>query len=527
MAGVPAGPPEGPAPTPRVCDGPWRRDGLSCAGRNPIRTWRRVAPDRPCQGLFRRIPRGLHRGARFTVRPAGRGARDVSPSSLRAESHFGGSPSGGSPDRDPCDRGRCGAPRHRNAHRDRRGKSARDVASPHRTLRAARRRRPSTDEDVASHRIVPAELHRAVERTGRRVRGPARPDPDGAEQSISSYRAPRHPALFRVGWNAIRPPIRNPLGGERTLRGPAALPGGSVPSLHRGRRVRFVRRTSEGYVGSREAGGLRHPRCGSIPQSDGNRPMPRARDVDWWKSRLPCVEIVMGLRPPSRARSSGSRILGRCRGTERAEDASPYLPVCANLVLVIVHRRPRLERGFRLRVKRSGGWAGIETELRETGLDLADHARVQRMDVLRILAIQQGHVVDVEDPDQLLDRFRMVVDSDVDPAVIEAAIAATVADDEESRRLLTSFVTARPLPGAQGREEPDRKIPLRHFECMAHPFHDVRAREEVSLACVIPADEVAGPWKALLPGVRGGPTSCVHDAGLPLRGFLVGLHETL
>src|SRR5439155_714376 len=45
--------------------------------------------------------------------------------------------------------------------------------------------------------------------------------------------------------------------------------------------------------------------------------------------------------------------------------------------------------------------------------------------------------------------------------------------------------------------------------------------------CVIPADEMAGPWEAFLPGVGGRPAARIHDAGLPLRGFLIGLHDTL
>jgi len=106
-------------------------------------------------------------------------------------------------------------------------------------------------------------------------------------------------------------------------------------------------------------------------------------------------------------------------------------------------------------------------------------------------------------------------------------LAAARADDEESRGLLPSLVASRTLPGAEGREESDRKISLRPFERLAHLLHDVFAREEVSLACVVPADEMAGPRKALLPGVRGRPAARVHDSGLPLCAFLIGLHETL
>src|SRR5438132_3203711 len=231
--------------------------------------------------------------------------------------------------------------------------------------------------------------------------------------------------------------------------------------------------------------------------------------------------------PPSPTRSVRSRALRRHAGAKRPEDAAPYLSVLSDLVLVIVQRSPRLECGFRLRIKLAGGSAAIEAEGREPGLDLAHHVRVQREDVFRILAVQQGHIVDIEYPDQLLDRFGMIVDPDVDPAVIETAVATTLADHQECRGLLPSLVAARTLSGAEGPEKSDRKISLRPFERFAHLLHDVFAREEVSLAGVIPADEMAGPWEAFPPGVRGRPAARVHDAGLPLRGFLVGLHETL
>src|SRR5256885_4049782 len=293
MAGLPAGPPEGAAPTTCVRDGPWGRDGLTRARGNPDWTGRRVAPRGRRQGLFRWIPRGPDRGAHFAVRNASRGTRHVDSSSLRAAGHFGDRPSGGPPDRNPCDRGRRSAPRHGDTLRNRSRKSTRVVASPNRALRATRRRRAPADERGGSRRIVPTELHRTVERTRGRVREPARPGSEGEEQSVSSYRATRHPTLFRVGWNAIRAAVRNPLGGERILRRPAALSGGGVPSLHGGRGVRFLRGTREGDVGGREAGGLRHPRWRPIPQSNGNRPMPGARDMDGRTSRLPCVEIVI------------------------------------------------------------------------------------------------------------------------------------------------------------------------------------------------------------------------------------------
>src|SRR5439155_399875 len=154
------------------------------------------------------------------------------------------------------------------------------------------------------------------------------------------------------------------------------------------------------------------------------------------------------------ARSVRSRALRSTGGGERLENAAPYPSVRSDLVLVVVQRSPRLECGLRLRIKLAGGSAAIEAEAREPGLDLAHHVRVQREEVFRILAVQQGHVVDIEDPHHLLDRFRMIVDSDVDPAVIEPAVATTLADHQECRGLLPSLVAARTPARAKGTTAP-------------------------------------------------------------------------
>src|SRR5207244_945782 len=106
----------------------------------------------------------------------------------------------------------------------------------------------------------------------------------------------------------------------------------------------------------------------------------------------------------------------------------------------------------------------VEPEGRETRLDLPHDVRLQDDDVSRIFAGQQGQVVHVENADELLDRGRMIVDANVDPAVVEAPITPGLADDEEGRALLASFVASGALSRPEPREEPHRGVALRHLE---------------------------------------------------------------
>jgi len=47
----------------------------------------------------------------------------------------------------------------------------------------------------------------------------------------------------------------------------------------------------------------------------------------------------------------------------------------------------------------------------------------------------------------------VIIDSNVDPSVVETAVAASFADDEECRALLAALVAARSLAGAHCGEE--------------------------------------------------------------------------
>src|SRR5438093_1400942 len=177
----------------------------------------------------------------------------------------------------------------------------------------------------------------------------------------------------------------------------------------------------------------------------------------------------------------------------------------------------------------SGAYASFGEDRKGTfeAGELSDHVRVQREDVGRILPIQQRDVVYVEHPDDLFDRRRVVVHTDVDPSIIESPVSAAVAHDQERGRLLPTFVAPGPLARGESREQPDRKVALRPLECPAHLLDHVGAGEQISLAGVMLADDMARPVEAFLPGVGGGPTASVDEAHLAPGGLFVGFHEAL
>src|SRR2546430_11352233 len=135
--------------------------------------------------------------------------------------------------------------------------------------------------------------------------------------------------------------------------------------------------------------------------------------------------------PSHRNLESGSAGRARDLSRQRAVQAPPHLAVLAELVLVVVHLGPRLERGLRLRIELAGGRAAVETEARQAGLNLPHNDRFEESDIVGIFAGQQGQIVHVENADQLLDRGRMVIDPDVDPTVVEARISTAVPDDQD------------------------------------------------------------------------------------------------
>src|SRR5436309_710394 len=242
------------------------------------------------------------------------------------------------------------------------------------------------------------------------------------------------------------------------------------------------------------------------------------------KTGLPKKQPTRGLVPASFLVSAAR---SRDLGLQGAMQAAPHFPVLAQLVFVIVHLGPRLERGLRLRVELARRRAVVQPEGREVRLDLPDDVRLEDDDILRVFAGEQGEIVHVENANELLDRGGMVIDADVNPPVVEACVTTPVPDDEDRCTLLAPLVAPGALACAQRREEAHWQVALRHLEGTGQRLQDFLSREDVPLSREVSADDMSGPREAFFPGVRRGATARVDDADLALRRVLVSGHEPL
>ena len=95
----------------------------------------------------------------------------------------------------------------------------------------------------------------------------------------------------------------------------------------------------------------------------------------------------------------------------------------------------------------------------------------------------------------------MVVDANVNPSIVETAVAAAFADNEERGGLLPTFVAPGALACTECGKESDRKVALGYLERTRDRFDDGLAGEDVALAREILAHEMAGPGETFLPRV--------------------------
>src|SRR5262249_6938579 len=102
----------------------------------------------------------------------------------------------------------------------------------------------------------------------------------------------------------------------------------------------------------------------------------------------------------------------------------------------------------------------------------------------------------------------------IDGAVVEAAVAAAVADHEQRRRLLAALVAARLVAGLQRRQDAPGEWAFRLLERRRHRGDDLLAGQEVALAGVVLARPGAGPRHALRAGEVRRVAGGVHDADL-------------
>src|SRR3989304_5030224 len=216
------------------------------------------------------------------------------------------------------------------------------------------------------------------------------------------------------------PPGRRPSsaggGGPGGPAGPAGRrPPSSATGPRSASRTGSARSASSlrGSVAGRSPGGARDrgilPRAGDLILSG------RDRGTDPHRGG---AQIEPDARPsPGRPSSS----LPTCLGPEDPVAAGPEAIVFPDLVLEVVHPGPVLERLPRAGVPLPRRRALVEPEGLERLLHLLDRLRGERDGVRRILAVEEGRIVHVEDPHELLDGGRMVVHAEVDPAGVEAA----------------------------------------------------------------------------------------------------------
>src|SRR5438309_251026 len=215
-----------------------------------------------------------------------------------------------------------------------------------------------------------------------------------------------------------------------------------------------------------------------------------------------------------------------------------------HVVVLPVH-----EVGERLEEPRGGRpLRGIEPPLRlvhrlaqQDRLELSHHVGRERQEVLGA-ALEEVQPVQRVQPLQLADGVGVVVDADVDVAIVAAQVARVGADHEHRRRLHPPLVPAAGLAGGEGGHQPvagrarGPQVRVRHVLHRLVGHHDVRLRGEAAAHDHLPLsrrDEVAprrerapaGPVEARVPRPARGVAVRVHHADLPLRATRVAAHH--
>ena len=119
----------------------------------------------------------------------------------------------------------------------------------------------------------------------------------------------------------------------------------------------------------------------------------------------------------------------------------------------------------------------------------------------------------------------MVVDPQVDPAVVATAVAACRTDDEEGRRLAPTGIAAGLIARREGRQQPVRQGSLRSLEGRQCVVDHSRPDEDVALDRHVLRRPTPGPGQAGRPRVGGRAAVGVHDAELTLGRGLVHFGE--
>jgi hypothetical protein len=126
---------------------------------------------------------------------------------------------------------------------------------------------------------------------------------------------------------------------------------------------------------------------------------------------------------------------------------------------------------------------------------------------------------------QFLHGVGMVVHAQVDVAVVEAAVAAVFAGDEDRGGLLAARIAARRFACLQRCHEFEREFAWRLLERFRHRLHDGFAREDVALRGEVLACNAARPAQAALPCEARAAPLRVHNPHLSLLALWVALRQ--
>ena len=110
----------------------------------------------------------------------------------------------------------------------------------------------------------------------------------------------------------------------------------------------------------------------------------------------------------------------------------------------------------------------------------------------------------------------MVVDAQIDPAIVCAPVPAAVADDEERRRLAAAPIATRAVGRRETRHEAFRERQRSGLERVGEGVDDGGTREDVALGREPIAYSPAGPRKAIGSGMTGAASVGIHDPNLAL-----------
>src|SRR5215217_872024 len=130
--------------------------------------------------------------------------------------------------------------------------------------------------------------------------------------------------------------------------------------------------------------------------------------------------------------------------------------------------------------------------------------------------------VELPDPDQFPYRLGMVVDAQVQKAIVIATVSATLLHDEQRRRLFPPRVSPSRLPGVQRRQETPGEVPGSCLKGLRHRLDGLPSDEDVALGGVVLSRHTPGPLEALAPGEGRRAAPGVNDAQLPVLALVVG-----